>query len=637
MRPRQKVNVSSAAVAADWLRQELGKGELSCLFRRKDLIVHTPRVGEAGYIPPTESDAKHGVDYGPAQVQPISTPQIKALVEVRYDVGRNKMVPAKDADGCDVVDPATKQPSRRKHWQADLFPSAAATSAIEGGRIGEGTPNLRDLHGVTHTPILRPDGSVLDVPGYDQSTGILYLPDRGLTTVPVPNRPTSQQIRDAVEFIQRPIAEFPFVQDAHRANWLGFAFTPLLRPLLPPPYPAGMIDATNPGSGKSFLATMLIGLHGGVLKGALPSDSDEIRKAITSVLVDTTAPVVLWDNVTGVVRSATLEALLTSATWSDRWLGQNRDISATNDRIWMFTGNNAKIGGDLARRTIWISIDPGIPDPQKRTGFKLHPPTWIKQHRGQYLAAMLTIARAWILDGAPRDVTRSDSYADWAGALRGMLTWANVPGLFGGEDADEAVDSSDDAEWATFLQAIYDSFAVEPFTVKRLVERLGPARIGEAGVTRIDTALLPGDLAHKFSTIRNGDDGDFRKSLGWWLKNRAGRFVRGWTVRRTSGRDARVVSYGVQPPPCGFAVSEVLLPPTRAEGGPNSDLVVGEEARAGAFGPPYGPNGREESAKTAKPQPPDVISLYGGNDAVCPDCAMALDAHTHATCRPEAA
>jgi hypothetical protein len=565
---RQKVIVSNPAVAADWLRLELGRGELACLFRRKDLIVHTPRVGEEGYVTPTAKEIEAGVDHGPAQVQTISSAQIKALIEVRYNVGRNRLVadkrtkaaaPADDevdaSEDEDASDDTDSEAPKRKQWVSTLFPPASVSSAVEGGRIGEGTPNLQDLRGVTHTPILRPDGSVLDQPGYDRSTGMLFLPDRNLTVVRVPEKPTPAEIRAAVDFILKPIAQFPFVHEAHRANWCGYTFTPLLRPLLPPPYQGQLIDATNPGSGKGFLAKMQVILHGGVLKGALPGDNDEIRKVVTAVLLDTTAPIVQFDNVVGIIRSAALEALLTTDVWSDRWLGHSRDIEVPNDRVWSFTGNNAKVGGDMARRTNPVSLDPGVPDPHNRTGFKLHPPTWMKQHRGQYLAALLTVARAWVLDGAPKDITRSDDYTEWAGSLRGMLTWAGIPGLFGGETETDNVDSSDDAEWGTFLAAIYDQFKSDDFTVRDVVARLGTA------MNPIDTALLPGDMAHKFAMIRSGDDGDFRKSLGWWFKNRCGRFAQGWTVRKVSDKTAKSAEYRIFPPPSGFTVSPVPSAP----------------------------------------------------------------------------
>lgn len=625
---RKRINVSTPAVAADWLRTELGTGELSCLFRRKDLIVHTPRVGEAGYIQPTETEALRGVDHGPAQVQPVTTAQIKALVEVRYQVGKNREVEEDDGSG------GTR---KRKRWQSELFPSAAATSAVEGGKIGEGAPNLQELRSITHTPLLRPDGSVFSIPGYDRSTGALFLPDRHLVVPPIPDRPTVGDVKAAVELLLTPIAQFPFIEQAHRANWLGYAFSPVLRPKLPPPYQAILIDATNPGSGKGFLMGMLIRLHGGTLRGAMPDSNEEMRKQITSALVDTTAPFVVFDNVTGTVRSPALEALLTTDEWTDRWLGQNRDIVVPNDRFWGFTGNNARVGGDLARRTNPISLDPGVADPQKRTGFLLHPPTWMADNRGRYLAALLTVARAWILDGAPSDITRSDDYRDWSGAIRGLLAWAGIEGRFGGDVAGVAVDSSDDSEWGQFLAVVHDAFGDAEFDVKQLTERLGEQAL-TGGMKRIDTAVLPGDLAHKYALCARSDDGDFRKSLGWWFKNRAGRFANGWRVRRTNANvsNARVARYVVDAPrpsitvaepeaACGFAVSPVSASPPAPNGSPASPAQ-----------PPLGLVFKNievsKTAESAKPQDPNrwPTNVHPAASRSCTRCGFGLDSTGHA-------
>ena len=48
---RPEIDVRNDATAADWLRKELGQGKLAGIFRRGDSLVHTPRVGEHGYMP----------------------------------------------------------------------------------------------------------------------------------------------------------------------------------------------------------------------------------------------------------------------------------------------------------------------------------------------------------------------------------------------------------------------------------------------------------------------------------------------------------------------------------------------------------------------------------------------------------
>jgi hypothetical protein len=78
---RTPVDVRNGALAADWLRAELGRGQLAGIFRRDDLLVHTPRIGEDGYLPPEDLAL---IDAGPAQVRPITTVGVKSLIETRY-------------------------------------------------------------------------------------------------------------------------------------------------------------------------------------------------------------------------------------------------------------------------------------------------------------------------------------------------------------------------------------------------------------------------------------------------------------------------------------------------------------------------------------------------------------------------
>jgi hypothetical protein len=45
----------------------------------------------------------------------------------------------------------------------------------------------------------------------------------------------------SVQYAPRPIEEFPFVTEDDRATWIGLAFTPILRPLLPRSVSVGVI------------------------------------------------------------------------------------------------------------------------------------------------------------------------------------------------------------------------------------------------------------------------------------------------------------------------------------------------------------------------------------------------------------
>ncbi|MCY7342093.1 MAG: hypothetical protein LH603_09675 [Pseudonocardia sp.] len=195
----------------------------------------------------------------------------------------------------------------------------------------------------------------------------------------VPERPTAEQLDAAVTMLRAIVAEFAWAGKHDEANFLGMLLTPLLRELCPPPYKLGAIMARQPGSGNSLLNQILRDVHGGVFRGGMLHDDAELEKSISSILTCTTAPVVQFDNVSGTLRSSRLAALLTSREYSGRILGSTNGVDMVNDRLWTLTGNNVNLGGDLVRRTLWCTIDPGCPDPQLRTGFKLDTPAYVAQ------------------------------------------------------------------------------------------------------------------------------------------------------------------------------------------------------------------------------------------------------------------
>ena len=383
---RPQIEVTNSAITARWLRDQLGTGELSGIFRREAELVHTPMISQDGYIPAEKLGLK---DAGPAQVRPISDKQVKAVIDARYLVWR--MVIRGHGE------------KRQEVQQLCLFPPQACTSAYEAARIGESTPNVRDLHGITHTPTIRPEGSILDIPGYDEQTRMLYLPDEGLEDLDVPDDPTNADKINARNLILTPLKEFPFVCEDDRATYIGLMLTPTLRPLFPPPYQMGVLTATNPGSGKTLLAEMLKDVHGGVLRGEIPREDAELRKAITATLIDTTAPVAVFDNLAGVVKSPVLDSLLTASEWTDRYLGHSRSVTVKNDRLWIATGNNAQFGGDLGRRITTVRLAPPTAEHFKRTDFQINDlRMWMHEHRAEYLTAILTLARGWINAGRPQ-------------------------------------------------------------------------------------------------------------------------------------------------------------------------------------------------------------------------------------------
>jgi len=510
------LDVTNNKVLLDWLRSNLGAGALAGIYLRGDeqrYLVVVPQIGESGYLPP-----RPGEDDGPAKLHAITPTDLRAILTERF---RTYRVDGADGRQTDTVPSGTAF--------ADAF-SSAARGQIE---------TLPRLAGVTHVPLVRRDGSLLDQPGFDADTGYMYLPDSDLDLPVVPSRPTKEQVTRARRLLVRTFKDFPFVTQHDRANYLGALLTPLLRIVCPPPWPAFLINAPMPGSGKSLLAQSARLLHGGVLRNGLPHHDDEMRKTITTILVETTAPVVQFDNVREVPASGHLESLFTESRWSDRWLGQNRNVDAPNDRLWTFTGNNIAIGGDQSRRTFWTTIDPKTARPWERTDFATPDLVgYLTANRGKLLAALLTMARyrtAHRRSLPARADIRSDQYGLWASSVHAILRDSGVAGSFLHESTNRGAVGTDDAEWAMFLAVLADYFGADWFS---------PSEVLSACDSDVVRESLPLELLakHRPDILSSAA---FTKSLGLWLRNREGRYAGTLVVRSRQNRKRKALEWRV--------------------------------------------------------------------------------------------
>jgi hypothetical protein len=390
----------------------------------------------------------------------------------------------------------------------ELFPADVAKRIVTNAGLCE---HVRPLAGITGIPLFREDGSLFRDEGYDDATRYVLRPDESVD-FDVKDKPTAMDVAEAVRIVLTPIAGFPFVSEADRNAWIGMALTPMLRFIAPGPYKLGLIEAHQAGSGKSFLAAMLSELHGGDVIPNLPGEDAELRKLVTSVL-QAPSGVVVFDNVEGKVSSPTLAALLTTPKWSDRLLGKSAKITLANDRLWVATGNNIVIDGDLARRVLRCVIDPKRPHPERRL-FDFNPVTWVKTNRGAYLSALGTLVRAWVSAGMPlADATGSDSYVHWQRVVGGVLTFAGIDGTFDAV-ADRVELGASDSEWFVFLTAVRECFGDDHWRMAEVVDAIA--------ADKIDAELLPGQLAAKWSGWATPG---FTKSLGRWAMNREGKYV----------------------------------------------------------------------------------------------------------------
>ncbi len=317
-----------------------------------------------------------------------------------------------------------KHDAKKKEW-VPAHPPEWSTQAVlaRGQWLG-----IRSLTAVVDWPVLRPDGSVLTQPGYDQQTG-LYLasaPEMPVT----PDSPLADEVDDAIELLLEVVHDFPFAKPEHRSAWLASLLTPLARYSFSGPAPLFLLEANTPGSGKGLLgditALILTGREMPIMSA--PGLDEEIRKCVTSVAMAGDALVML-DNV-DMLGGNILDAALTATVWRDRILGRNEMTAELPLRAtWFATGNNVQLIGDVVRRICPITLRTPEEHPEDRTGF-VHADLrqWVREQRGRLLWAALTVLRSYFAAQRPnQSLPQWGTFEGWSSVIREALVYVRQP------------------------------------------------------------------------------------------------------------------------------------------------------------------------------------------------------------------
>ena len=237
--------------------------------------------------------------------------------------------------------------------------------------------------------------------------------------------------------------------------------TPLLRPAISGPAPLALIDAPQAGTGKSLLvevAAIIATGRSGEMIGA-PQDPAEWAKLLTTIL-RSGVTVAIFDNVDHPLNDPSLAKVLTESIHRDRILGTHDEIVVPVKTTFFATGNNLQVGGDMPRRCYRIRLDAESSRPADRTGFAISPlKDWAQEHRGELLAALLTLARAWYAGGCPRPkVKPMGSFESWCRVVGGILEFAGIDGFLGNREALYEESSPDSVQWEAFLSTIAELF-----------------------------------------------------------------------------------------------------------------------------------------------------------------------------------
>jgi hypothetical protein len=207
---------------------------------------------------------------------------------------------------------------------------------------------------------------------------------------------------------------------------LSALMTPVIRGAAPV-VPAHFIDAPAAGTGKSYLidlaSALAVGDRAAVL--AFSPDSSETEKRLVGAALEG-RPMIALDNCTGVIAGDFLCQVTERPLMTLRPLGTSDTKRVGNAFSVFINGNNAVVAADMVRRTLKCSMDADTEHPETRT-FKRNPLAAILADRGKYIAAVLTVCRAYICAGYPGKQAPLASFEAWSDLVRSALVWLERP------------------------------------------------------------------------------------------------------------------------------------------------------------------------------------------------------------------
>jgi len=285
----------------------------------------------------------------------------------------------------------------------------------------DGVWSFPKVVGVIACPTMRPDGSLLVKQGYDKATRLILIEPP--TMPPILDTPMREDALESLALLEHLVCESPFEDEASKSVALSGLITPVVRGAMTVA-PMHVSSAPAAGTGKSFLWDMVAAISIGQRRIPViaASNAEETEKRLGGVLL-TGQPLISIDNVNGPLKGDFLCQAIEQQYLDLRPLGSSKIVRVEAGSTTIFaTGNNITIVGDLCRRTITSRLDAELESPQLRQ-FKYNPIKSILDDRGKYIAACLTICRAYIVADHPGVLPRLASFEAWSDTVRSALVW----------------------------------------------------------------------------------------------------------------------------------------------------------------------------------------------------------------------
>jgi hypothetical protein len=399
--------------------------------------------------------------------------------------------------------------ARASRWRygdsGDGTPDSQVVSALQDQGYW---PGVRPLVGVLRQPVITKDGRLI---GGNYCAELMRESVFDPGTFPVFDGSGAE----AMAALRNLLREVAFEQPLDEAGAIAGLLTAVMRSVLETS-PAFLISAHEKGSGKSYVAKLMMLLAGGATMGRFPREETEVSKLLFAKLIEGAAAI-CFDNLMRHWDSESVATALTEPEYSDRILGVSKNARVSTACLIVATGNNVKAHGDLARRTVTIRLDPKCENPAGRK-FTFDPVVEVQGDRGKWVMTVLKAIQGWFEAGAPKaDLPPVGSFGQWSDVVRQVVVHYGLP------DPAKCIlrnqqEDGDRDDLSRVLENWLEVFG-DPMTLADAVRTLetsypkpGSAAAGLMAVFR--------ELAEERGVVN-------KRSLGKWFASQAGRIVNG--------------------------------------------------------------------------------------------------------------
>jgi hypothetical protein len=326
--------------------------------------------------------------------------------------------------------------------------------------------SFRNLTGIHTMPVLRPDFTLVPK-GYDQKTGVLYVPSDRIASHEFKLSPTLDEAKKAYKTLLYPFTDFPIAAEPDRVNAIAFILTLISRTAFDSLCPVLAIDAGGQSSGKTLLGETFSLIFSGKRLSWVQVDKGlaEVEKGIKAALLNH-EQLIGVDNIVGLFKSPMFAGLVTGHDTKIRRFGTLDRYSGTKNPNFILNGNNLKFDTDIRKRVFWVKMWHENPASRDKTKFRVQQDhgmeldKFLLENWIEYFDAAMTIIQAWRTAGLPRrkPVSSLDKYGEWEGVIGGMLEFVGVKNFLANHDERSLAADEEQQELIRFMDLVVERY-----------------------------------------------------------------------------------------------------------------------------------------------------------------------------------